>query len=1181
MSEKISSSTPIRLQPSRAVFPPTYISTVSKNVLTIVSSDSKNVQRYEWRRYPTEEKENNALIRIESLGPSARQMLSNFRLFSSDQLKISPIKGEIYPLGSEMIITEFKPRRPRLEKVTAYLYNVETKKRIPYTFECQGIPAAAEFNIDQINIGHISLDKRYEYKIFLKNIGNIPLDFMLVEKTIQSHLSIELSPERGHLEVDESAPIFIKLDASRVGQFNETFEYKIISSIPERNDEEDIYKQIEDDYCEEEDENCLIFDDAMSRPGPSISIYGRVIGPTFEISKKKIDFGTVSYGFLYTQDFEIQNKSEIPLDYNFNLLPDKSYESREFKIDPNTGTIPKFSTQVFRVNFIPISIQDYNVRLIMESEKFPEKLASLLITATCVCPEITFKEPIIDLGPIFYKHTYTTYITFVNKTNNSSKFEFVDDSDDQSRLEATVSLGKFTGIIQPNGDSEVPVYVTPLQLGYLTISRYVRIFGSDDQPLKFTFKCLCTGPNIKMSIPQQEKNEDNLSQTTSKDNTSIKDNASISSRKSPKKKEHKPPKEGVVEIVNFGAIPVLEETETILEVFNDSLISAPFHVDLENSYKSPNAFSISITDGEFQPGEVINFPIKAFLNDCLTFNAKLIFQFKLLNPIIVNLRAKGKGSAIVSSIEMKEIDMGFLFTGSPVFKNFELRNYGKRNQEIKWQNNQTAKPKISQTIPNDPPRFRYSIDPVDTMINPDQTIQYSIKFESNSSCQFEINPACEVIVDKNKTELFKPLIKGHFIKPTIQFEKDQLFFKYVHDTQREEELTNDMTAKNVIMPSAELLQPIIIDNTVTNISELPLDISAYISPPFYLSQEDFIIQPQETVPFQVTFRTDFKRDFTSQTIDRKITFSLKNNPQEFFINVKGAMIFPNLALSPNSLDFGSILRNTEYSKVVNLKNSGSVPVDFFWELLPSKDDTPKRINNIEEEEVIDPSTDKPKHTFGKIFDAYPIRGTLDVGESAETHINFCAIVNEKGESNYEGLAICHVIGGPDYTISLKGSSCLIDYTLGPKLIDFGTRYFAEQLTSSFSLSNSSDIALDFNVKIPKRCSFSEIIIEPLKGTLQPGNSQIFSLNLTPGFPLNFNEPFFIQVGEVEEAQLGVKVNCQFPQFKSNIPRLSEDDPPSLFVEQEIIEKELQLQQLEQQQKELLEKDREQKEREQR
>jgi hypothetical protein len=81
----------------------------------------------------------------------------------------------------------------------------------------------------------------------------------------------------------------------------------------------------------------------------------------------------------------------------------------------------------------------------------------------------------------------------------------------------------------------------------------------------------------------------------------------------------------------------------------------------------------------------------------------------------------------------------------------------------------------------------------------------------------------------------------------------------------------------------------------------------------------------------VTFRTDFKKDSTSQLVEGNIVFTFVNLPQTPLLPAKSSMIFPNVQLSTEKIDFGSIMQHTEQGKVVTVTNSSEVDLDFVWE----------------------------------------------------------------------------------------------------------------------------------------------------------------------------------------------------------------------------------------------------------
>lgn len=85
---------------------------------------------------------------------------------------------------------------------------------------------------------------------------------------------------------------------------------------------------------------------------PRLLIQGKVYEPTFRITLKSIGFGTVSFGFLYTQYFEIKNDSEIPLDFDILIHQNDTSDLREFSITPRNGVVQKLELKLSFYRFI-------------------------------------------------------------------------------------------------------------------------------------------------------------------------------------------------------------------------------------------------------------------------------------------------------------------------------------------------------------------------------------------------------------------------------------------------------------------------------------------------------------------------------------------------------------------------------------------------------------------------------------------------------------------------------------------------------------------------------------------------------------------------------------------------------------------------------------------------------------
>ena len=1004
------------VEPSVALFPPTYIFSSSKITAKIVNDSKKNV-KFEWRKYSSKEEEDEVLSHCDVMSPDERDKFHSLLLFNSDEISIEPLNGEIWPKRFQQFIIKFGPKKPSSFHKTVYLFNKENGERTPFEINATCLQPTAQFSVGQIDIGHIPFEKGRTYQVDLINTGKASLEFQF-EDVPSEKLKFDFEPKTGYLGVGQKIPVTIYFHANYIGQFHETFRYRFVG-----------------------------FDNAYA----AITLAGKVMGASYQISTNYIDFGKVSCGYLYSEDFYISNTSEIALDFDISLKLDRSFDLREFSINPSSGRVPKFGKQRVTLEFMPITLQDYSVTLNIKGTKSEKQLGSIDVKASCICPNISILNNFIDLGNIFVNYEYTTSITLVNNTKLPGKFEFID-IEDQSSLLMDIKYPKNRGAVASRSTTTSTIKVLPKQLGHIEINRLVKILGSDYPPLPFTIKALCIGPKIVFPSPT----------------------------------------------IDFGGTPILQNAEKLFQIKNDSLIPARFSFEINDN----SVFSIYPKTGEIEPNGILNLHIIANLDDSIIYKEKLTMNCKYVSPIIFEIKARGTGSSIVSSIDMRMINMGYVFTSQPAVVKFELTNHGRRNQELKWIN------QIPKIEGNNKATIKYTITPDNIVLGPKKTEEFQAVFESVSNCAFTVIPTCQASIGRQRYELFKPQFKGIFIKPMIVFSNDKLVFEYVHNIEKEEQLTGNIHSDQLISPSRALLMPITLSDTITNSSQLPLDVEVSCEKPFIISPNRFFIQPQQTIPFDVTFTTDFKKDFSTEIIERKATFNFRDNPHKYTIDLTGIMTFPNLSFSDLDIDFGTILKGNEESKTIQITNISTIPVKFFWEL-----------KNCDSYEI------------------YPNSDILNPGEVKEAHISFCPNQNKE----FDNIAICHVIGGPEYPIFLKGSAATIDYGIDKEKIDFGKCDYRDTLTDFITLANNSSVPISYRIKIPKEHGLQMFSIDPIKGELNENEQVKINIKIIPGFPKHFNTLLFVQVGSFDDIQINLRLDSYIPQLTFNIPHYSREN----------------------------------------
>lgn len=824
------------LEPASVYFPPTYITAISRYAVKITNNSDK-IRKISFYTKSDKNEESLEKQQLDLYDTNQRCKLLESPLFNNEVFRIEPQTLELYPHASNEIIVEFLPQVAQIYNVTAYMEIDNQYPRILFNLSGNGLPPAAYFNPDSIVIGHVNLDCIYEYDVELINNGDVIIDFHLEKKETSCQFIFE--PSSGIIPIKGSMIIHIQFIPTAVGNFMETFTFNVRGAI-------NIH--------------------------PIITLSGKVIGPSFSINPRRIDFGGVGYGFLHTAKLEIENKSEIPFDYKLRMSIDGSFERREFQIIPESGTIQKYGKSESIIEFIPISIRSYDLKIYFDIEKYAEKLCEIPVTATCFCPSLTLTPETLDFQDIFIGHKYTKNVVLKNDTDYAAKYEFIKQNPATSKF-GLIEVIKDTGIINPRFESQIPISFTGVHIGHLNIECFFSILGSDKPPMKLITNANCVGPDLDISS----------------------------------------------KLINFGNAKVLTNYEKTVTIANNSLIPAKFKAYFEPELK---VFSVEPLEALINPNETVNMVVSANLTDVLSFATNLKLQFDYLNTIVIPVRANGIGTPIISSIPMDVIDLGYVLTDSPSIVKFTLTNYSDRVFEIRWSNQKAKSGTSDQSV------AKYSIVPDCIQIMPEHTEEFVITLKCNKIQSFSMVLMCNSTVGRSRNEIFTPTLKASFIRPLVSLSTNSLeFVQICNPVSNSEDRSN-------LQPSKELLKKIEKSLSITNKSQITLHVSIDCPSPFSCSLDEFIIDSGQVIDLLVYFDTSFKTDFNSETILRKIAFNFVDHPQTVYVNLKGSIQFPNVSFSvKDNIDFGVAMMNTEQSKSIEMKNIFAHTIRYEWELM--------------------------------------------------------------------------------------------------------------------------------------------------------------------------------------------------------------------------------------------------------
>ncbi|XP_058667047.1 hydrocephalus-inducing protein-like [Ammospiza caudacuta] len=225
-----------------------------------------------------------------------------------------------------------------------------------------------------------------EPMVKLMNQGAIDAPFTCLPSATNLGLCFKFAPEEGIIAAGGSQSVQISFSATVLGSFEEEFQFSVAGS-----------------------------------PTPAIlTIKGSVTAPSLHFDLAELDFGDISFGFPYTQRCRLTNSSAVPLTFQLRMSDDGTQpavdsvdqirrdtdpawskgihfhvEPREFTINPSGGTILPQGHRDIEVTLCSNTVMEFYRRLLVDLEGIGKGVASLIITARCLVPELQVSSPVV------------------------------------------------------------------------------------------------------------------------------------------------------------------------------------------------------------------------------------------------------------------------------------------------------------------------------------------------------------------------------------------------------------------------------------------------------------------------------------------------------------------------------------------------------------------------------------------------------------------------------------------------------------------------------------------------------------------------------------------------------------------------------------------------------------------
>ncbi|XP_053937814.1 hydrocephalus-inducing protein homolog [Cuculus canorus] len=521
-------------------------------------------------------------------------------LFSSDIFTIDPVEGDVLPNSSVVINVIFKPQEARVYKQMVYCDISGRETRLPLRIKGEGIGPQLCSDLDQLDIGKVSVESAQTYEMILFNKGAIDAFFSLEPPTTALGSCFTFLPQEGLISPNRLQIIKISFSSTILGEFTEEFRFNVNGS-----------------------------------PEPvTLTIRGCVTGPLVHFDVPSLSFGDVSFGFPRTLSCRLINTSSVLRTFNLyipddgsgepsvtisdlmldNTLPSRRRRSRrqvrptEFTITPCRGIIQPQGFQDIQITLCSNTVKKYRLALVVDVEGVG-KVSSLLLRARCVIPQLRVLNPIVTFENCFLKVPCQQTLTIVNDSNLPGCYRVLP-QEHKDAAAVQYSSPVPCGIIQPCSSVEVPFTLEAQVTGEEDTVACVAAFGKEEFPLEIHLVSIAEGPVVYVW---------------------------------PSK-------------INFGSIQVLQDSSRTLRLCNQTIIPASFTAQMAGKH---SRWRIEPSQGVIPPNTDLALAVIANLDGIKKFKDEVKVFIGNSRSYIIPVQAVGVGTTtVINKPIAPEVNLG-------------------------------------------------------------------------------------------------------------------------------------------------------------------------------------------------------------------------------------------------------------------------------------------------------------------------------------------------------------------------------------------------------------------------------------------------------------------------------------------------------------------------------------------
>jgi hypothetical protein len=528
-------------------------------------------------------------------------------------------------------------------------------------------------------------------------------------------------------------------------------------------------------------------------------------------------------------------------------------------------------------------------------------------------------------------------------------------------------------------------------------------------------------------------------------------------------------------ILDWGKVPVLEKKEMTLHIQNKSPIEAHYRCELDQE-RYP-VFRILPTSGTIPANDIVEIKATACLDDTYHFNNILKIIIGNSTAMEVKLTAKGYGSTIQCSDVSKTLDFGTMFTGQQCSRRFTFVNYGRRTQYLTWihgdeiaystgRRQSEERPKVFEVVPNR--AIVKSGGQQEICVTGSSTVPAEIRERLLCFSHYEMNPM--------RKQIFQCSLAACYVEPSIRCTPSSLSF-------------------STYASHLEVAKPVEKELVLRNASPLPVTFS--LSFPQFFSvtplRNEWELASSEAMKVKVKY-LPVSTTRLCRRDKGKLTISYEGHSKQDYIEMTSDLLYPNLQIDQNQLDFGPCGLISENFRTLTMVNNGESDVFYSWYM---------------------------KDEANAHFEIFPNRGIVRGGETESIEFRF--VTGVKSEVA-KAIAVCYVAGGPFYEVNLSGEVSKEAFHISPTVLDFGTMSFNQILCKRLNIKNTGNVAMNFKLLIPDQFAFlyQHVFISPSSGFIAAGVSLSLKIYFAPILDGSVNGEVHIQLGDTDPVAISIR-----------------------------------------------------------